>query len=144
MSGWSSKGSNNNQQHNTKYKSFYILNYLLVWLFYFCFCSSFNYITFNLFSSFKMELQWWVSSVTFKFYKTLTFDLSFSCLFRFFFFLFRDEGDIKSEQKYIFTLICNICGLWKPNCANLRWAKWHFSNHGYAKWIWTKPQVNLL
>ena len=68
-----------------------------------------------------MELQWWVSSVTFKFYKTLTFDLSFSCLFRFF--LFRDEGDIKSEQKYIFTLICNIDGLWKPNGANLKWAK---------------------
>ena len=100
-----------------------------IWLLYFCFCSSFNYITFNLFSSFKMELWWWVSSVTFKFYTTLTFDLIFSCFLVFFFNFCLEMREIKIEQKYIFTLIFNIDGLQKANDANLRWAKWHFSNH---------------
>ena len=37
--------------------------------------------------------------------------------------------EIKIEQKYIFILIFNRNGLQKANDANLKLAKWHFSNH---------------
>ena len=79
----------------------------------------------------------WLSWLdVFYFYKTLTFWSCFQLsLYTYiyiyiYFFFFWEERDIKWEQKYIFTPIFNRGGLQETNWLSLRWAKWHFSNHG--------------
>ena len=65
--------------------------------------------------------------------------LAFLC-----YFLFWEERNVKFEQKYLFTPDFNRDGLRKTNETYLKWVKWHFLNHGYAKWFRTKPQVGLV